>query len=218
LNYSIISQKENKVNSTTIKPEEWPELSEDVLKSSTKHEFKNKSQQYSKIKKQSSISFKQEITERAVKEDVEALKVPWRVETKPTQSMPSLLDVMNDELKILTINSAQVYKKPSFETSKNEKNSSSNESPKTKTWNIHSSPSADKAISSFATIVEMEKRSNELYNKIKNRPLNLIQIEEKAIEDLKKFYNVENCFNMEFAIEVVDDSHMNKLAPLWQKK
>ena len=86
-------------------------------------------------------------------------------------------------------------------------------SPVSRGWNINN----DNSINSFAQIIEMEKKSKEQYSKLKNRPLNLIQIEEKAIEDLKRYYNVDSQTNMNILIEVMDELNFNNLAPIWKK-
>lgn len=217
LNHSLSVRNESFDNSIEIKSkaEEWPGLSEDTSMIK-RQELKSKisaNLPFSKIKKINTINAKQQINEKIgdsqVKDNSPA-KAPWKIQTKNNQS--TLLDVINDELKSLTLKNANSHNKSPVEISKNNKGPG-NELPKT--WNINSNSTSDKNVGSFSNIVEMEKKSNEHYNKIKNRPLNMIQIEEKAIEDLKKFYGVENCFNMEFTIEIIDDS--TKMAPFWQK-
>ena len=217
----LLNASNNQIQKVEDKVDEWPDLNTEILqqKKSTNHQFV-------KIAKKP-LSPKQPT--QLKKEETLVKSVPWRVESKPVQNLPSLLDVMNDELKSLTLNSSptistknnqQKATRPVLETVKtmpieksDEINASSN-----KTWNVQASPKVNSPLSSFANIIEMEKRSKDQYNRLKNRPLNLIQIEEKAIDDLKKFYDVENCFNMEYTIELVDDSGYNSLvAPFWQK-
>lgn len=55
--------------------------------------------------------------------------------------------------------------------------------------------------SSFFAIQENERLQRENYEKMKSKPLHLTQIEEQAIEELKKFYNVENCYDEYITIE-----------------
>ena len=61
----------------------------------------------------------------------------------------------------------------------------------------------------------MEKKTKEQYVKLKSRPLNLIQLEEAAIEDLKKVYNVDNLTHMNIKIEIIDSENIN-CAPVWK--
>jgi hypothetical protein len=118
-----------------------------------------------------------------------------------------LLDLINDEMKKVNLSDK---KSPSQQV---EKNAAQLLSPVSRGWNVNS----DNSISSFAQIIEMEKKSKEQYNKLKNRPLNLIQLEEKAIEDLKKHYDVDNQTNMNIIVEVIDELNFNDLAPIWKK-
>jgi flagellar motility protein MotE (MotC chaperone) len=72
---------------------------------------------------------------------------------------------------------------------------------------------------SFAQIIELEKKSKDQYEKLKNRPLSLIQIEERAIQELRKFYDVDNQTNITISIELIDDDNaVKQLAPIWKKK
>jgi hypothetical protein len=65
----------------------------------------------------------------------------------------------------------------------------------------------------------LEKKSKDQYEKLKNRPLNLIQIEERAIQELRKFYDVDNQTSITITIELIDDdTAIKQLAPIWQKK
>lgn len=54
---------------------------------------------------------------------------------------------------------------------------------------------------SFQSIVENEKRQKQYYEKIKTKSLALTQLEEKAIEELQEFYNVENIYDETISIE-----------------
>lgn len=54
---------------------------------------------------------------------------------------------------------------------------------------------------SFTKILEDERKQKEYYNKMKSKSLLLTQIEETAISELKKFYNVDNVFDESIEIE-----------------
>lgn len=124
-----------------------------------------------------------------------------------------LLDLINDEMK--KVNLSDKRSTPQQFQQKNNKDNLATQlsSPVSRGWNINN----DNSINSFAQIIEMEKKSKEQYSKLKNRPLNLIQIEEKAIEDLKRYYNVDSQTNMNILIEVMDELNFNNLAPIWKK-
>lgn len=55
--------------------------------------------------------------------------------------------------------------------------------------------------SSFTKILADERKQKDLYNKMKCKSLLLTQIEETAISELKKFYNVDNVFDENIEIE-----------------
>lgn len=55
--------------------------------------------------------------------------------------------------------------------------------------------------SSFTKILADERKQKEYYNKMKSKSLLLTQIEETAISELKKFYNVDNVFDENIEIE-----------------
>lgn len=54
---------------------------------------------------------------------------------------------------------------------------------------------------SFTNILRDERKQKEYYNKMRSKSLLLTQIEETAIDELKKFYNVENVFDEHIEIE-----------------
>ncbi len=132
----------------------------------------------------------------------------------------SLIDLMNEEMKKLELKTP-----PKVMESKPKKainiSSSSNNTTSPKGWNMSNQSSTSAACSSsptvsIAQIIEMEKRSKDQYVKLKSRPLNLIQLEEAAIEDLKKIYNIDNITNMNIRIEIVDIDNIN-CPPVWKK-
>lgn len=127
-----------------------------------------------------------------------------------TPSSYSLMDIINEEMKKAKI--VQDVKTPVIE-----KKSEIKKCESFKGWNLNKNNSLEK--SSFSKIIEMEEKSTQQYNKIKNRPLNSIQLEEKAIQDLKKMYKVDLVTDMTISIELIDECDLNEcLAPLWKKK
>lgn len=58
-----------------------------------------------------------------------------------------------------------------------------------------------KSNDSFTKILQDERKQKEYYNKMKSKSLLLTQIEETAIDELKKFYNVDNVFDEHIEIE-----------------
>lgn len=127
----------------------------------------------------------------------------------------SLLDVMNEEMKKLKVNeppSKQALKKTTAPTG-------AQVEPARLGWNIPTNQFVSSVpICSIANIMEMETRSKDQYRKLKNRPLNVIQMEEAAIERLQRYYNVENVFDMTIRIELIDEEDFKDCAPIWKKK
>lgn len=127
-----------------------------------------------------------------------------------TPSSYSLMDIINEEMKNAKIGH-------DIKTPVVEKKSDNKKSDSFKGWNLNKNNLLEK--SSFSKIIEMEEKSTLQYNKIKNRPLNSIQLEEKAIEDLKKLYKVDLVTDVTISIELIDECDFNDcLAPLWKKK
>lgn len=63
-------------------------------------------------------------------------------------------------------------------------------------------PSASiKSNDSFTKILHDERKQKEYYNKMKSKSLLLTQIEETAIDELKRFYNTDNVFDEHIEIE-----------------
>jgi hypothetical protein len=65
-------------------------------------------------------------------------------------------------------------------------------------------------------ILHEEKRESDNLVRAITKPLAATQIEEKAIEELKKFYNVENCFDENVKIDRVDGQRV-LATPIWKK-
>ena len=93
-------------------------------------------------------------------------------------------------------------------------------------WNLPPSPQKDVSFleinsnqamkESFQEIVREDIVKEENLVKVKSKSLNITQIEEKAIEELRKFYNVDHCQD-----EVITISRQPRgtiAAPIWRKK
>lgn len=73
-------------------------------------------------------------------------------------------------------------------------------SPTKSSLNAASSPKSSNN-DSFTKILQDERKQKEYYNKMRSKSLLLTQIEETAIDELKKFYNVENVYDEHIEIE-----------------
>lgn len=142
----------------------------------------------------------------------------------PTTSNFSLLDIINEEIKKVNISRPVelTEDKPVPVTKKSPQthvvNLINDSQAGVKGWNLAMNSMQEKSsANSFASIIEMEKRSKEHYNKLKNRPLNSIQLEEKAIEDLKMLYQVNDITDMTISIELIDEAEFSSCAPIWKK-
>ncbi|XP_063697660.1 LOW QUALITY PROTEIN: inhibitor of Bruton tyrosine kinase-like [Culicoides brevitarsis] len=62
-------------------------------------------------------------------------------------------------------------------------------------------PKTPPATKSFQSIVNNERKQKQLIEKIKTKSLALTQLEEKCIEELHEFYNVDNIFDESITIE-----------------
>ena len=139
---------------------------------------------------------------------------------------PSLMDVMNEEMKSLSVQSTESQLKEntpvknSFKKGKTKFSpltTSSNENKAFKGWNITNNETSFNPLPcSIANIIEMEKRSKAQYKKLTNRPLNAIQLEEAAIECLQRYYDVENQFDITIKIELLDEADFKDCAPIWK--
>ncbi len=86
-------------------------------------------------------------------------------------------------------------------------------------WNLAGDTVPSVPACSIANIIEMETRSHDQYRKLTSRSLNTIQMEEAAVERIKKYYNIDNTFDMTIKIELIDENDFVKnCAPLWKKK
>ncbi|XP_065167013.1 inhibitor of Bruton tyrosine kinase [Atheta coriaria] len=88
------------------------------------------------------------------------------------------------------------------------------ESPKNP-WNMNFETSSPVS-SHIGSIITEEKKQRENLSRIKSKLLIYTQIEDKALDDLKKFYNVDNVFDEVIEISRVDCGQI--AAPLWIQK
>lgn len=160
----------------------------------------------------------QPIVKTTVKEPTTKESSPtpaWGGSTAQTTKL-SLLDLMNEEMSKQVINKTPPIQiqKSQKQQHQQQKQSKESTTPNTsKGWNVPTQSSTTP--NTIAQIIEMEKRSKEQYVKLKNIPLNLIQMEEAAIEELKKYYQVDNLTDMNIKIEIVDSENIN-CAPVWR--
>ena len=101
---------------------------------------------------------------------------------------------------------------------------------KSNPWNIPASPQIDLSFreinsdlpvrdpsGSFQQIIQEDITKEENLVKVMSKSLHITQIEEKAIEELRKFYNVAQCQD-----EIITISRQPKgslvAAPVWKKK
>ncbi len=68
----------------------------------------------------------------------------------------------------------------------------------------------------FEQILNQEKKESENLFRAATKPLWVTQIEEKAIEELKVFYNVEKCFDENVKVSRVDEDRV-LATPIWKK-
>lgn len=137
-------------------------------------------------------------------------------------SKPSLLDVMNEEMKSLSVteNQGKTPVKTSLKKGKikfSPLTAPTTENKTFKGWNTSNKETSYSSLPcSIANIIEMEKRSKDQYKKLTNRPLNAIQLEEAAIDRLLKYYDVENQFDITIKIELLDEADFKDCAPIWK--
>lgn len=127
---------------------------------------------------------------------------PWAMQQ--SNNAFSLKDVIDEEMKNVT---TKVSRKPAEVVVK----TVSEEPVPLKTWKSVSNESS--SVGSFSKILEMEMSSQTRVQT--NRPLNSIQLEERAIQELKRFYNVDACVDENITIEIIEDTP--KVTPMWKK-
>ena len=126
---------------------------------------------------------------------------PWKIVNMPVQSEP---------IQIQSPRSAQKDKtrlNGSFEAKSPMQNPSL------------SMPSTSKGPKNkdFNKILEDEKKQKQYYDKIKSKSLILTQIEEKAIEELRDFYNVDNVFDENITVDRYKPTSQNMINfAVWQ--
>lgn len=74
-------------------------------------------------------------------------------------------------------------------------------SPSTSAQSISAKSATGKAENSFSKILEEERKQKEYFNKMKSKSLLLTQLEETAIAELKRFYNVDDVFDEYIEVE-----------------
>jgi hypothetical protein len=226
--------------------EEWPDLGDPCVSTKTDKPFNNIKISRKKMK---SISKEVEKEDKKIawKDENSINSNSTSLNIKETTTSFSLLDVMNEEMQKLELTKKRQQQQaipPRVTKSKTKwKNAFTPEKKETspvKGWSnlptIQNSQSASSlntstqssfpslsttppTIHSFSQIIELEKRSSEQYNKLKNRPLHIIQLEEKAVEEFKMVYELENwCSNINIKIELIDEEDFTHCIPLWQKK
>ena len=71
------------------------------------------------------------------------------------------------------------------------------------------------SVDTFQQIMKEDVKKEENLQKVQSKPLHVTQIEEKAIEELKRFYNIENCKD-----EIITIARLEKgciATPVWKK-
>ena len=136
-------------------------------------------------------------------------------EAKSPTSNHTLFDIISEEMTKLTVTKPKTYQ----QVNKQELNIV-NSPPKG--WNFSSlnQTTIKTPTKSINQIIAMEEQYLKQYEKHTNRNMDLIQLEEKAIEDLKRLYVVDNTSDMIIKIELVQDTDLNVLstcAPKWKK-
>lgn len=61
-----------------------------------------------------------------------------------------------------------------------------------------------KSMDHFASIVRNEQREKNYFHKLRNKSLALTLLEERAIDELKKFYNIDNTFDERISVERIE--------------
>ncbi|CAF0720757.1 unnamed protein product [Brachionus calyciflorus] len=204
-------EKKRNENQKKQEKEEWPSLL-NAIESKVDREIKLPKSKLNKESKACSVVLNtpKSPNEPKVKEEN---KLTWGTTPTPTSSSStfSLMDIINEEMKKVNLNKKEVkipeIVKSPIQTNKTEQ---------PKGWNLNQNNFTEK--SSFSQIIEMEQKSKEQYNKLKNRPLNSIQLEEKAIQDLKMLYQVDQITDITITIELIDEVDTKScLAPIWKK-
>lgn len=115
----------------------------------------------------------------------------WKVRSPPEPSTSTA--VKTQPINIASPNKANV----SLDSSASFNDSFFSPSPTKSSLPTTSTKSND----SFTKILKDERKQKEYYNKMKSKSLLLTQIEETAIDELKRFYNIDNVFDEHIEIE-----------------
>jgi hypothetical protein len=127
----------------------------------------------------------------------------------------TLFDIINEEMNKLTI--------PKVKSQQVINNKTDIVSSPPKGWNLTNieEKNSKTPTKSISQIMAMEEQYLKQYHKHTNRNIDLIQLEEKAIEDLKRLYAIENTSDMRITVELVQDTDLNVLSscvPKWKKQ
>lgn len=87
-----------------------------------------------------------------------------------------------------------------FESPRSSRSQPTSPSPQSKSSEISNSKSMDH----FSSIIRKEQREKNYFHKMRNKSLALTLLEERAIDELKKFYNVENTFDERITVERIE--------------
>lgn len=145
---------------------------------------------------------------------------PWGVVVDTTKSPSShtLFDIINEEMSKLSVTKTKT--EPVAQQPKTIESIVVNSPPRG--WNIptQTQTASKTPMNSISQIIEMEKNYIAQYHKFTNRNMDLIQLEEKAIDDLRRLYAADDSSDMRITVELVQDTDINilsKCAPAWKK-
>lgn len=105
----------------------------------------------------------------------------------------------------------QSWKSLSFEDSP--KSVISSVAPVTNPWKVL--PANEKASPDVEAILKEESVQSENLNRAKSQPFHVTQMEEKAMSELKTFYNADNVFDESITIERVEKAVL--ATPIWKR-
>lgn len=143
-------------------------------------------------------------------------KNPWNTSVSENSSNNSFAELLKSPNNI-TSKSINIPRKSGGGSKLNESPLSIGSSfPKSSSPSQLAQPSSVKKsmATSFTAILEDERKQKLYYEKTKTKSLILTQIEEKAIEELKEFYNIEGVFDEDIQISRVKRLHSN--FAVWQ--
>lgn len=119
----------------------------------------------------------------------------WKIKSTPEPSTSTA--IKSQPINIAASNRTNANPNTSISSSASLNESFFSPSPTKSTLNTASIKPSD----SFTKILQDERKQKEYYNKMRSKSLLLTQIEETAIDELKKFYNVDNVSDEHIEIE-----------------